>query len=146
LLVDGHNALLHLPSRVSRSDRRPAGRPTASAADPWGSTPLFAAGPSGAPAQLAARSRTAAGLVYRQDGDLNVWISLRERIAARATPRVAAPAVVGERTGLPRPTFAMTEQPRTISITRINRRAGTAGSETVRQVGRWVKDFVDIGR
>jgi mRNA interferase MazF len=53
--------------------------------------------------------------------------------------------VDGEATGLSKPSFAMTEQPRTISTTRIIRRTGTAGSETLREVSRWLQDFLDIG-
>lgn len=53
--------------------------------------------------------------------------------------------VVGERTGLPKPSFAMTEQPRTISTTRIMRRTGTAGAQTLHEVDRWLQDFLGIG-
>lgn len=54
--------------------------------------------------------------------------------------------VVGERTGLSKSSFAMTEQPRTISTTRITRRTGAAGTETMREVDRWLQDFLGIGR
>ncbi|TFV90345.1 type II toxin-antitoxin system PemK/MazF family toxin [Blastococcus sp. CT_GayMR16] len=54
--------------------------------------------------------------------------------------------VVGERSGLPKPSFAMTEQPRTVSTTRITRRSGTAESETMREVDRWLQDFLGLGR
>lgn len=54
--------------------------------------------------------------------------------------------VLGERTGLSKASFAMTEQPRTISTTRITRRSGTAGTETMREVDRWLQDFLGIGR
>lgn len=54
--------------------------------------------------------------------------------------------VVGARTGLSKASFAMTEQPRTISTTRIARRTGTADPKTVQEVGRWLRDFLDIGR
>lgn len=53
--------------------------------------------------------------------------------------------VDGARTGLSKPSFAMTEQPRTISITRITRRTGTAGIETMREVDRWLVDFLGLG-
>lgn len=54
--------------------------------------------------------------------------------------------VAGERTGLSKPSFAMTEQPRTISTTRITGRAGTAGADTMHDVDRWLQDFLGIGR
>lgn len=54
--------------------------------------------------------------------------------------------VTGGRTGLPKPSFAMTEQPRTISTTRIGRRTGTADAETMLEVDRWLRDFLGLGR
>ena len=54
--------------------------------------------------------------------------------------------VEGERTGLSRPSFAMTEQPRTISTTRISRRSGTADAGTMRGVDQWLRDFLGTGR
>ncbi|SFF50879.1 type II toxin-antitoxin system PemK/MazF family toxin [Blastococcus tunisiensis] len=54
--------------------------------------------------------------------------------------------VEGERTGLARSSFAMTEQPRTISTTRIARRTGTAGTDTMRHVDQWLRDFLGRGR
>lgn len=53
---------------------------------------------------------------------------------------------VGGRTGLSKASFAMTEQPRTISTTRITRRTGTAEPETMRAVDRWLQDFLGLGR
>lgn len=53
--------------------------------------------------------------------------------------------VVGEGTGLAKPSFAMTEQPRTISTSRITRRTGTAEAETMQQIDRWLQDFLGIG-
>ncbi len=52
--------------------------------------------------------------------------------------------VVGTRTGLSRPSFAMTEQPRTISTIRISRRTGTADAATMSEVDRWLQDFLGI--
>jgi mRNA interferase MazF len=40
----------------------------------------------------------------------------------------------------------MTEQPRTISASRISRRAGTASDQTLQEVSRWLRDFLGIGR
>jgi mRNA interferase MazF len=54
--------------------------------------------------------------------------------------------VEGDRAGLARPGFAMTEQPRTISTTRITRRTGTAGADTMQRVDQWLRDFLGIGR
>jgi len=52
--------------------------------------------------------------------------------------------VGGERAGLSRASFAMTEQPRTISTVRISRRAGTADATTMSEVDRWLGDFLGI--
>ena len=54
--------------------------------------------------------------------------------------------VEGDRTGLSKPSFAMTEQPRTISTTRITRRTGTAGAATMRRVDQWLRDFLGMSR
>jgi mRNA interferase MazF len=54
--------------------------------------------------------------------------------------------VEGDRTGLAKPSFAMTEQPRTISTSRIARRTGTADADTMRRVDQWLRDFLGIGR
>ena len=51
-----------------------------------------------------------------------------------------------ERTGLSKLSFAMTEQPRTISTTRITRRTGTGGADTMRRVDQWLHDFLGMGR
>lgn len=53
--------------------------------------------------------------------------------------------VEGDHTGLPRRSSAMTEQPRTISTTRISRRTGTAAADTMRRVDQWLRDFLGIG-
>jgi len=54
--------------------------------------------------------------------------------------------VEGNRTGLSKPSFAMTEQPRTISTIRITRGTGAAGTDTMRHVDQWLRDFLDLGR
>lgn len=54
--------------------------------------------------------------------------------------------VAGDRSGLSRASFAMTEQPRTISTTRISRRTGTADAATMRDVDRWLRDFLGLER
>lgn len=46
--------------------------------------------------------------------------------------------------GLPRPSLAMTEQPRTVARARITGRAGTAGADTLAEIDRWLRDFVDL--
>ena len=53
--------------------------------------------------------------------------------------------VMGHRTGLSTRSFAMTEQPRTISTARTARRAGTAGPDTMQQVDLWLRDFLGLG-
>lgn len=50
--------------------------------------------------------------------------------------------VDGPRTGLRDPSFAMTEQPRTIARERIVRVAGTADYHTLDEIGSWLADFV----
>ncbi len=47
-------------------------------------------------------------------------------------------------TDLPRPTWAMTEQVRTISRDRIVDRAGTADFGTLDAVHTWIRDFLDL--
>lgn len=50
--------------------------------------------------------------------------------------------VGGPRTGLPTPSFAMTEQPRTLSRQRVTRRCGVSDASTLDQVDRWLRDFL----
>jgi mRNA interferase MazF len=50
--------------------------------------------------------------------------------------------LTGARLRLPKPTWAMTEQPRTISQTRITGRGGSVEPECLRQIGRWLDDFL----
>ncbi|OIN77853.1 type II toxin-antitoxin system PemK/MazF family toxin [Mycobacterium malmoense] len=50
--------------------------------------------------------------------------------------------LTGPRLRLPRPTWAMTEQPRTISHARITDRAGSVEPECMRQIARWIDDFL----
>ena len=49
-----------------------------------------------------------------------------------------------EGSGLTRPGFAMTEQPRTVARERTGRRAGAATSATLREVDRWLSDFLGL--
>ncbi len=46
--------------------------------------------------------------------------------------------------GLPERSWAMTEQVRTISRTRIVDRAGRVDSSTLQELRRWVRDFLDL--
>src|ERR1035437_10297143 len=46
--------------------------------------------------------------------------------------------VRGEQTWLPRASFAMTEQPRTISMARISRRSGVADRTTLAELDQWL--------
>ncbi|MGI8721489.1 MAG: type II toxin-antitoxin system PemK/MazF family toxin [Geodermatophilaceae bacterium] len=45
---------------------------------------------------------------------------------------------------LPRPSFAMTEQPRTVARSRIAGRAGIASSATMAQIDQWLRDFTAL--
>ena len=52
--------------------------------------------------------------------------------------------VTGELVNLPKLSFAMTEQPRTISVERIERRVGDADSATAASVDTWLRDFLGL--
>lgn len=45
---------------------------------------------------------------------------------------------------LPRPSLAMTEQPRTVARSRITGRGGTVGTATMGQIDQWLRDFTDL--
>jgi mRNA interferase MazF len=45
--------------------------------------------------------------------------------------------------GLTKPSFAMTEQPRTISLERVSgRRGGVVGDAVIEEVDQWLRDFI----
>lgn len=48
----------------------------------------------------------------------------------------------GRELSLPRASFAMTEQPRTISRHRISRRAGNVDEQTMTAITAWTRDFL----
>lgn len=50
----------------------------------------------------------------------------------------------GSDVDLPRPSLAMTEQPRTVARSRITGRAGTAGVDTMTDIDQWLRDFTDV--
>lgn len=50
----------------------------------------------------------------------------------------------GPRLDLPQPTFAMTEQPRTVTRDRFVATAGTVDRETMSDVDRWLRDFLAL--
>lgn len=52
--------------------------------------------------------------------------------------------VGGVATGLSTASFAMTEQPRTVSRGRLSRRSGRADGETMREVDQWLRDFLQL--
>ena len=52
--------------------------------------------------------------------------------------------IQGDQVALSRPSFAMTEQPRTISRERVARQAGIAGTHTMVQVDQWMRDFMGL--
>lgn len=47
-------------------------------------------------------------------------------------------------TGLAHPTFAMTEQPRTLARDRLASVSGTVDSDTMHDVDRWLRDFLAL--
>ncbi|MCB0926683.1 MAG: type II toxin-antitoxin system PemK/MazF family toxin [Mycolicibacterium insubricum] len=50
----------------------------------------------------------------------------------------------GSHLDLTEPTFAMTEQPRTVARERLHDLAGTVNAETMREVDRWLRDFLGL--
>jgi mRNA interferase MazF len=50
----------------------------------------------------------------------------------------------GDQLALDRPSFAMTEQPRTIARARITGHAGTVGPNAMAAIDQWLKDFTDL--
>lgn len=50
----------------------------------------------------------------------------------------------GDHLELERASFAMTEQPRTISRARISRRAGAVGQAHMAHIDQWLRDFTDL--
>lgn len=50
----------------------------------------------------------------------------------------------GEQLALDRPSFAMTEQPRTIARARITRHVGTVGPNAMAAIDQWLRDFTDL--
>ncbi len=47
-------------------------------------------------------------------------------------------------TGLDRPSWAMTEQPRTVARERVSQAVGVVDDDTLRDVGVWLRDFLDL--
>lgn len=52
--------------------------------------------------------------------------------------------LAGERLALDRPSFAMTEQPRTIARDRISGHAGTVSGSSMAEIDQWLRDFIDL--
>lgn len=52
--------------------------------------------------------------------------------------------LAGDQLTLDRPSFAMTEQPRTITRARISRYAGRVGHPAMAEIDQWLKDFTDL--
>jgi mRNA interferase MazF len=52
--------------------------------------------------------------------------------------------IEGDATRLGRRSFAMAEQPRTITVERITRHAGTADDATMIAVSGWLRDFIGL--
>lgn len=52
--------------------------------------------------------------------------------------------VRGDASALPKRSFVMTEQPRTVSLERIGRPAGLADEDTVTDVDQWICDFIGL--
>lgn len=52
----------------------------------------------------------------------------------------------GPNVGVAQPTFAMTEQLRTITRDRLGRRIGVVDLDTMREVDSWLRDFLELPR
>ena len=50
----------------------------------------------------------------------------------------------GPRLGLTKPTYAMTEQPRTVTRERLGSATGAVDPETMQEVDRWLRDFLAL--
>lgn len=50
----------------------------------------------------------------------------------------------GPQLSLPKPTFAMTEQPRTVTRDRFAEQIGTVDTATMREVDGWLRDFLAL--
>lgn len=50
----------------------------------------------------------------------------------------------GDDLGLPSPTFAMTEQPRTVTRERVVSQGGRVSPDTMRDVDVWLRDFLGL--
>ncbi|WP_375545554.1 type II toxin-antitoxin system PemK/MazF family toxin [Kocuria carniphila] len=50
----------------------------------------------------------------------------------------------GPQLGLSRATFAMTEQPRTVTRDRVVGHIGTVDAQTMREVDQWLRDFLAL--
>jgi len=98
------------------------------------------------PTQGREQSGTRPAVVIASDGYLasvpDLMILVPVTTTDRAWPHhvpIEGPAV-----GLPRPSFAMTEQPRTVARSRITGMAGTASQITMSQIDQWLRDFSDL--
>jgi mRNA interferase MazF len=52
--------------------------------------------------------------------------------------------IQGRRLGLSKSSFAMTEQPRTVSRGRVGRQSGTVDEPTMAKVDEWLRDFMGL--
>lgn len=50
--------------------------------------------------------------------------------------------LAGIKLGVPRASFAMTEQPRTVSRSRIRRVGGSVAGDTMAEIDQWLRDFL----
>lgn len=52
--------------------------------------------------------------------------------------------LTGQQLALPKPTWALTEQPRTISRDRLTRSAGHVDASCMTEIDQWLRDFVEF--
>jgi mRNA interferase MazF len=86
------------------------------------------------------------GLVVASDGYLATATSLAIVVPVSARDRGWPNHVRlrGSRLGLDQPSFAMTEQPRTIDRQRITSVTGLVDDATMREVDLWLRDFLHL--
>ena len=74
------------------------------------------------------------------------WLTLAIVVPATTVDRGWPNHVLlgGPRTGLSTPTYAMTEQPRTVSRERLFDAIGMVDAATMHEVDRWLRDFLAL--
>ncbi len=98
------------------------------------------------PTQGRKQAGTGPAVVIASDGYLSNVPELVIVIPVTSTDRAWPHHVVldGPNVALPRLSFAMTEQPRTVARSRIAGRAGSVTETTMSTIDQWLRDFTDL--